>query len=199
MATKHVSDFSKSPEQVLLDLINSANGTNLPLSALTITKTQDLEGGRARANLSSNLRSGYRGEQEIGYKQVDLDESFPVFMGTGHVFPVAGVPATVEGILNRALNINLRADDLIVYTGAQQPNFEQGNVNFIQITASEESLIWDGQIEIEITALAVDGVPSYRVRFAPMTVGMGVMPTTTAYDEAGSVMLSEDGKIIVGG
>lgn len=199
MATKHISDLSKSPEQVLLDLINAANNSNLPLTAVTIQKDQDLASGRATAIVGSNRGSGYRGDVTVGYKQIDFDETLPLYMGEGHTFPAAGVPATIEGILNRALNINLRAGDMIVYTGAQQPNFEQGNVNFIQITASDESLIWDGQIEIEITALTVDGVPSYRVRFAPTTVGMGVMPATTAYDETGSVMLSEDGKIIVGG
>lgn len=199
MATKHISDLSKSPEQVLLDLINAANNSNLPLTAVTIQKDQDLAGGRATAIVDSNRGSGYRGGVTVSYKQIDFDETLPLYMGEGHTFPADGVPATIEGILNRALKINLVSGDLIVNSGGQTPNFAPGHINFIQITASDDSLIWDGEIEIEIASYLDGAIPMYRVRFAPMTVGMGVMPPDTAFTENGEVLLSEDGKIIVGG
>lgn len=198
MATKHISDLSKSQEQVLLDLINFANQTNLPLSALTITKASDGPNRTASASLASNKFSGYRGDQTVNYRQVDFDETLPVFVGSGKVIPAAGITPTVANILNAALNINLRDSDLSVFSGDQELNFSEGYVNFFQITANEDSLIWDGEIEFEITCLQVDDVPSYRVRFAPTTFGMGVMPPTTNYDEQGGVMVSEDGKIIIG-
>lgn len=198
MATKHVSDLSKSQEQVLLDLINFANNTNLPLSALTITKASDGPNRAATATLDSNLYSGYRGSQTVSYRQVDFDETLPVFVGSGKIIPAAGVTPTVVGILNAALNINLEDEDLIIYSGEQTLNFTPGHVNFFQITANEDSLIWDGQIEFEITSLMVEGVASYRIRFATTEYGMGVMPPSTNFDENGGVMVSEDGKIIIG-
>lgn len=195
----HTSDFSKSAEQILLDLINATNHSNLPLSAVSIVKGQDLPAGRSTAVASSNSGSGYRGNQTFNYAQVNVGQAFPVFTGTGKIIPAAGVPNTLHGILNAALGIQLKSEDLLAYVGASQPNFSEGNVNVIKITAADISLIWDGTVDIEIATYKVNDVLSYRVRLANSAAGYGVMPAATAYDNAGRVMLSEDGKVIVGG
>lgn len=198
MATKHVSDLRKTQEQILLDLVNAANGTNLPLSALTITKASDGANRAASASLTSKKFTGYKGSQTVSYRQIDFDETLPMFVEDGKVIPADGVTATVAGILNAALGLDMRDGDLNVFSGDQALNFTDGHVNFFQITANEDSLIWDGEIEFEIACITVDNVPSYRVRFAPIEYGMGVMPPTTNYDESGAIQVSEDGKIITG-
>lgn len=199
MATQHVSDFSKSQEQILLDLINAANGTNLPLTALTIAKKDDLPNGKATATASANRFSGYKNAQTFGYSQIDFDDAVPTFMGGGRTVIASTVNAGVKDILNAAFNIQLKELDLQLDLGGMTPDFTEGTVNIIRIVASDESLIWDGDMDIEIRTVKIDDVLSYVVRFANTRAGFGVIPFNASYTEDGDVQLSEDGKIIIGG
>lgn len=195
----HTSNFSQSAEKILLDMINSTNNSNLPMTAVSIVKGQDLPEGRSTAVASSKSGSGFRGSQTFNYAQVNVGVAFPVFTGKGKVIAAAGVTATLPGILSAALGIQLRNEDLLHYVGTGTLDFSEGVVNVIKITAADVSLIWDGTVDIEIATLKVSNVLSYRVRIGNSAAGYGVMPVTTAYSADGSVMLSEDGKIIVGG
>lgn len=194
----HVSDFSQSSEKILLDLINEANHTQIPVTALTITKKADL-GDIATVTASSNRGSGYRGNQEFTYNQVYLDRAFPRFIGEGKFVSAAGVETNLHSIINAALNLKLTDQDLTVYAGSGTLTLQEGYVNIIEITASESSLVWEGKLYIEIATLKIADALSYRVRMANTQAGLGVLPPTTHAGESDTVLVSEDGKVILGG
>lgn len=150
----HVSDFSKLPKQVLLDLINEHNGTNLPETAVQFG-TPALTGRDAiqtRITVSATPRSGYKGSVEFTYNRVNLS-----FMGTNEPDLVietneVNMHAMIS-FLNTTFGINLTVDDI---EDSEIPPQEPDVNSFVPIIAKSGSLVWAGHHDLTFTLPLVE-------------------------------------------
>lgn len=156
----HISDFSKTPFQILLDLINEQHGTNLPASAVTFNAptadatTDDAPAHRlgAKVTASATTGSGYKGSKEFNYHRVALS-----FMAANE--PDLVIETHEESMhalipyLNTTFGINLTTDDIEdTPIPVQQPDVNTQ----ITITAKAGSLVFAGSQALTFTLPLVE-------------------------------------------
>lgn len=156
----HISDFSKTPFQILLDLINEQHGTNLPASAITFgapsvdATTDDVPGHRlgAKITASATTGSGYKGSKEFSYHRVALS-----FMAANEPDLVIETNETsmhaLLPFLNTTFGINLTTDDLEdTPIPVQQPDVN----TTITLVAKATSLVFAGSVDLTFTLPLVE-------------------------------------------
>jgi hypothetical protein len=145
----YCSDFRKSPQQILLDLINNEEGSELTLSMVTFGVPTALIGQvNTQIMVSAAQGSQFSGSVVVTYNRVNLgsipgnrSKLFSVGQAT-HISDL--IPA-----INAAYQINLTSAD---YIDAPLPSFGQGQstLNF-QISAALGSLVYRGNVVLQIT------------------------------------------------
>lgn len=147
----HVSNYLQAPAQVLLDLINADNTTNLPLSAVSFGAPTAVDpeatGLITNVTASATLGSGYSGSQTFTYNRVGLE-----FMNVNEPDLVIETEETsihaLIPYLNTTFGIQLTADDIEDgVVPAQQPDVNQP----LTITAKAGSLVWAGSVVLQLT------------------------------------------------
>jgi len=151
------SDYTKSPEQILIDLINNDNAGAFPMTTALIefapaTENTDAEATRDSIVVATaKAGSGYKGSQTFHYNRVDLANvpgTRPVAFQKGDATLVSEL---VEEI-NLAFGINLTAAD---YIDVELPVFagdEPHETGQVVLTAKEGSLVWIGSLTLTINA-----------------------------------------------
>ena len=153
-----VSDFTKDPKQIVLDLINNDNTSSLTLDLLDFglpTVTTGASPARdTTLTLTAKTGSGYTGSQTVLYNRVDL-ATIPGARST--VFQKGDATQISQLIpeINTAYSINLTAADYVdgalpTFTGA--PN-EQHD---FQVVASEDSYVYKNSVTLTVKA---DDIP----------------------------------------
>lgn len=150
----HISDFTKSPFQIVLDLINEQNGTALPTSAVSfgvpaLTGTDEIE---TALTASAMTGSGYKGSKAFTYNRVPLS-----FMEANEPdLIVETVVASAHGLipfLNTTFGINLTVDDIedtVIPAQAPDVNTE------ITLVAKAGSLVFAGSQALTFTLPLVE-------------------------------------------
>lgn len=145
MTTPFVTDFTQSPQQILVSLIGADNG--LPLTTAMVSfgppsaTTGYLPARNTTVKVSSVASQGYMGSQFITYNRVDLS-TVPGVRNTVFLQGSAVMISDLLPAINSAYQINLSAADIVdgplpVITGnaplQQQP---------FTVTARSTALIW---------------------------------------------------------
>jgi hypothetical protein len=156
----HISDFSKTPFQILLDLINEQHGTNLPETAVTFAApvadaaTDDAPAHRlgAKVTASATTGSGYKGSKEFNYHRVGLtfmEANEPDLVVETHE---ASVHALLP-FLNTTFGINLTTDDI---EDTPIPVQEPDVMTQIELVAKADSLVFAGKQALTFTLPLVE-------------------------------------------
>lgn len=147
-------DFTKAPDQVLLDQINHDNTSTLTLAQISYgiptVATGTNPNPDTEITVSAQAGSGYSGNVIVGYNRVQLS-TIPGARAT--VFPI-GAAANISDIVpavNTAYQINLTSADytdgpLPVFTGT--PNEEHA----FQIAATADSVVYEGVMSLTVQA-----------------------------------------------
>ena len=162
MAEKHISDFTKSPQQIVLDLINYDNTSNLTLELVSLglpNVTVDNANDRNTEIVVSSVEGGgYKGEVTVEYNRLQIQDFVPIMVEGGALsFPVGDALRFSDMIpeINVALGINLTEADYVdadIGEWAGTPN----EVKEIVIPMSADSLhrFSDTDLEAEDIELA---------------------------------------------
>lgn len=153
-----MSDLTKLPRAIILDLINADNeGLELLESEVTFADPEVEVGERNTSVLLTAAPSGrFSGTRTIYYNRLDLDEDI---VSTGDaVFEKTGAIESIADLLdaiNSRFNLNLTLDEVSTTTF---PEFEDtpGESHTVTITALATSLVYIGEVEVTLTIATVD-------------------------------------------
>lgn len=153
-------DYTKTPDQLLIDLINEDNNTNLLPNLVVFSEpvVEETEGAtkNTRINISAAVGSGYNDAVDLTYDRVPLGG----FVGTIELVFLAEDPQNTTLVslipnLNTMLNINLTVDDFV---DGPLPTFTDVPNQIIQVlvAATATSLVYIGDLSIGITNGGID-------------------------------------------
>lgn len=158
MAEKHISDFTKSPEQIVLDLINHDNASILTLELVSLglpNVTVDNANDRNTEIVVSSVEGGgYKGEVTVEYNRLQIQDFVPIMVEGGALsLPVGDALRFSDMIpeINLALGINLTEADYVdgdIGEWAGTPN----EVKEIVIPMSADSLVYIGSLTLSLEA-----------------------------------------------
>jgi hypothetical protein len=157
---KHVSDFKKDSESIVLDLINEQNGTAFSASQVALGEPVAGEGKATTMLVSAKVGSGYRGTYSFQYNRVDLVDVPTLADGTTHEADIEKFSDVVT-FLNDKFGLNLSAADLTV-DGVDLANDDpiyEGTFDEVKqfaLAAKPKSLVWLGTTNLALTPVRQD-------------------------------------------
>jgi len=152
------SDFTKAPDQILVDLINADNGTALTTALIGFGVPTAATGGSPVRNteleVSAKAGSGYKGSVVVQYNRLNIQD----FVGVsatpdGLELPVGDATKYSDLIpeINTALGVNLTEADYVdgdIGEWQGVPNEEK----VITITITADSLCFIGSLTLTLHA-----------------------------------------------
>lgn len=157
MAT-HVTDFTKSDVQILIDLLN-AKVPNLALTPELVTfglpSLNALNGRNTKVTITAVPGSGYKNFRDLEYNRVD----YAVIPGARSVeFPKGDSTLISELVaeINARFGLNISAND---YVDGPLPEFVEGQPNQkidFNFTAAADSLIYRGTMVLKVINEDID-------------------------------------------
>jgi hypothetical protein len=150
------TDFTKSAQQILIDLINATNATAITSADVTFSNMAPTGGGNRNTGIrvTAVANSGYLNHVDVTYDRVDLAQipgSRPVVFNLGSVTSAFGLlPA-----INAAYGINLTTDDV---EDDPMPTFHGDPLETEPFTlrAKSGSLIYRGSLSLTIDGNDID-------------------------------------------
>lgn len=151
----YVSDFTKHPNEVVVDLINDANTTTLPYNVLTFgLPTQSANGSTLNTDISVGFveGSGYSGNVVVQYDRLNIQgfvtpEDFPT--GLSILVEEATMISHLIPKINTALGINLTSADYIEGALPQWAGLPN-EVLTTTVNAASGSLVFIGGLTFEL-------------------------------------------------
>lgn len=149
-----VLDFTKAPEQIVLDQINNDNSSALTLTqvsfGLPTAATGTSPARDTDCTVSSIANEGYSGSVVVHYNRVDIST---VPGSRSKIFP-KGSAVNISDLvpqINAAYQINLTSAD---YTDAALPTFtgEPNEEHDFQLTISSDSLPFKNSVTLTVKA-----------------------------------------------
>jgi hypothetical protein len=150
-----MTDLTKAPDQVIIDLINA---DNTPLALTAELVTFGVPNAAAGENPTKNTEltvtaaegSGYSGSVVVTYNRVNL-ATIPTIAAAPAEFPL-GNATTLKDLIpefNAKYGVNLTDDDFV---DAPIPEFTGGlnEEHTIQLVAKADSLIYIGSVDIVV-------------------------------------------------
>lgn len=164
-----ISDYTKLPEQILLDLINNDNGTSFELGQLVFqapTVRANDDGEPAHNNRLTTIRvaaaegSGYANYVDMKYRRIHFRDVFELSNPDNAIeFPIASIPFDLAEntrlvdlipTINQRYGLNLQATDfwdraLPVFEGP--PPYANA---YVRMEAKVESPVFVGGVRLRI-------------------------------------------------
>lgn len=146
-----VSDFTKLPVEILIDLINFSNGTALPPDMLTFGEPTELTVGAHNTTVVGTAKPGayYTGSVTLTYNRVDL-ETIPGVRSTTFEIGNATTIADLVEKINAAYQLNLQPEDFV---DAELPTLSDPVSNQempFDLVAGPKSLIYRNKVTLNV-------------------------------------------------
>lgn len=112
----HITDFTKTEDQIVLDLINHDNESNLSLLQVTIGQPlASVDPARVAAQIVAIPNSGYKDQVEISYRRINLADYVAQAHPAGIVFQQGSATTLVEMLpeINTALGTNIPSSSIV--------------------------------------------------------------------------------------
>lgn len=151
--TVHKSNFKKTSKEILLDLINHENGSNL------LARTTSFDAPQPKINrfVTTVIRGSPEvdnifGEVGLTYKRVYLQELYSLEMWPTKLTIWDKSYMHVLDAFNRKYGVNLGFEDLTINGQEITDSFEleEGKNAFFVFKAKPTSLIWAGECTVEV-------------------------------------------------
>lgn len=172
---KHISDFSKLPQEIIFDLINEQNGTalNNTLVELGLPTVTTTAGAPYNTDMTVTALegSGYSGQVILGYNRLDVQgflfgETLTLGLGNAETFK----DLIVE--INLKLRINLTEDDYVDGNIVEQAGEWEGlpkETKQITIQMNPDSPVFIGSLTLTVAA---EDIPLGQVITKPVMEGL---------------------------
>ena len=163
--SQHVTDFSKAPLNIILDLINHDHGTSLSVNEITIDAPVVVQDNRVSIVVRAVLKSGYSGQQTLHYNRVPL--SALTALEVEQTTTIADVTSYQEVLVafNAKYGVNITPEDVLIDNaevlseGYVQP---LGPVMDVVVKAKTGSYVWSGETVFKLRSsdiLLSDALP----------------------------------------
>lgn len=158
---KHVTDFTKPSQQIVIDLINEQNGKNLPYEAFQLGEIVPTPDSKATTlTVSSRRGSGYRGSQTFNYNRIGLAEVPNILTGSTQEADLEKLSDLLTWI-NATWGINLGPSDVTVngknLLVEDDPVVQEYDVEQVfTVQAIPVSYVWMGGLEFTVTKTRSD-------------------------------------------
>lgn len=151
------TDFTKSANEILIDLINTTNSTALVPASVTFGPVAPTVSGNKNTGVKITAvnGSGYKGERDLTYDRVDI-ATVPGSRSTTFQKGDALKISDLIPEINTAYGLNLTADD---YVDADLPVFagtDPAEVHTVNLVAKAGSYIFTGTLELTVDGNDVD-------------------------------------------
>lgn len=111
----HISDFTKEDDQIVLDLVNHDNETNLSLEQVTLAASASDGVGHTTLTVNAVPGSGYSGSHQVEYDKINIQAFVDVMVPDGLVVQ-QGNAVNISDLLpdiNTALGTNIAAPTIV--------------------------------------------------------------------------------------
>lgn len=172
---KHISDFSKLPQEIVFDLINEQNGTTLnntlvELGLPTVTTTAGAP-YNTDMTVSALEGSGYSGQVILGYNRLDV-QGF--MFGVTLELPVGNAVkfSDLMAEINLKMRTNITADDYVdgdIVESAGEWEGLPNETKQITIQMNPDSPVFIGSLTL---TLAAEDIPLAQVITKPIMEGL---------------------------
>jgi hypothetical protein len=179
MMAKHISDFSKLPQEIVFDLINEQNGTafNNTLVELGLPTVTTTAGATYNTDMTVTAieGSGYSGQVILGYNRLDV-QGF--LFGETLVLPIGNAEnfSDLMAEINLKLRTNITADDYIdgniVATSGEWEGLPN-ETKLITIQMNPDSPVFIGSLTLTLHA---EDIPLGQVITLPVMDGLNYPP-----------------------
>jgi hypothetical protein len=155
-----MSDLTKAPDQIVLDLINTDNSTSLTLGLLdfglpTVTAGETPE-KNTTLTVTAKAGSGYTGSQVVQYNRVNLS-TIPGIAEKEATYQLGDALKVSDLIdeINAMYGIKLVPAD---YVDADLPTFEglPNEEHTVQLVAAADSLIYIGSLVLTLKSADIE-------------------------------------------
>ncbi len=158
MAERHISDFTKTSNEIIINLINHDNGLALtPEKVDLINLVAVPESKQVQVTVSSKLGSGYRGTQDVTYNRLFLNE-IPGSENAGELeFDIAKL-SDVLTFINVGFGVNINIEDAAVNDTDLELSDPEVTQEYdvsqdFKITAKDGNLVWMGELTFTLTKI----------------------------------------------
>lgn len=195
---RHVSDYSKNSLQLILDLINHDNGTNLTSEQVElINLVPTPESKEVQVTVNAKRGGGYRGSQDMHYNRVYLTEIPDANTGVGFEFDLTK-QSDVLTFLNVGFGVNVGPEDVFVndndLTQVDPPVEQEFDVDQIfTLRAKTSSLVWMGQLQFTLTKVRTDLAEIWTVTNLDGLYAPFIWPEVMFTDTDGDLRQRPDG------
>lgn len=152
--SQHISDFTKSPVDIVVDLINHDNpGANLTadmftLGLPTVSSGGEAEGRNTDLTITGVQEAGVVGSTTVYYNRLNLSE---FITDSEYVIPLESKTTVADLILhlNADLGVNITPSDFVE---ADLPEFmgTPGEERDVTIVFNPDSLVWVGNVTVTV-------------------------------------------------
>lgn len=145
------TDFTKQPEDIILELINDQNPRQVDHSQVEIGEPVAVDGAQTMLEVTAKKGSGYSGSQTFTYNRVEISDVVALDTEAKAVAIDAVAGSDIVAAFNAKFGVNLTASDVLVdgkeiESGYTQPD----DYADVSIRAKDESLVWIGEALIRI-------------------------------------------------
>lgn len=148
----HVSDFTKPQKEIIVDLINFSNNSNIAASAIELSNAVSVEDRQVQVNITPVPGSGYGGEVDVFYDRLAIQEFSDIYLPDGYVLLPHGEAETLVDLLpqiNAQLGINLLPTDVIDKPIEGWPG-TPGSFLDIDLDMQPDSLVYFGGLALKL-------------------------------------------------
>ncbi len=160
-----MSDLTKAPVQIILDMINEANtGASLTSADVSFGLPTDISAGNPQRNTQLAVESvdggGYGGTVNIRYNRIAMADILTAGAGSGRTNSfLRGAHTLISHLMadfNSRFNTNMIAGE--DYTDGPLPTFEElpGEQHTFTVTALADSLVYIGSMQLIVRMDTVD-------------------------------------------
>lgn len=144
-----ISDFTKDPHEIIVDLINNDNGTTLAANILSFSSPTATVSGSTRntsVTISGTPTSGYVNNVDMQYDRINLAVISNYFSSTVNVTSPTHVSDLIPAI-NAQFKVNLTTDD---YVNDVLGNPDSNGQIQVTIQAASQSLVYYGSLALTV-------------------------------------------------
>lgn len=197
-----MTNYVKEPHEIILDLINHDNNTNLDLAKVLLSGFSAISSTKATTVLVTGKQgSGFTGEQTLTYNRVPLAEIPSVEnAGVAREFQILHY-SDILAFINTTFGLNIKNEDVTingVSLTQSNPAVTQGYdvTDTYTIAAVTGSPVWFGSAQLKFTKIKTDiGTVWTLTSVADIAPPAGITwPTkSVAVTPAGSLIRRPDG------
>lgn len=147
----HVSDFTKPQKEIVVDLVNATNTSNIAANAILLSNPEFVENDQVKVLIEPAPDSGYGGSVEVFYDRLDIQAFCDIVSPDGVVIPQGEAVSLVDLLpqINAQLGTALISND-VVDVPIEGWDGTPGSFLDLYLDMAAHSLVYYGSLKVTI-------------------------------------------------